>query len=199
MSDATNRNGVSTGRLAFAIVGEVALDNGDRAVGPVARQNATLVVDESAMLDAKIPALGANSSSVSVSSSRTRKGQMANRNVVARDNEERLALADLVGDDDSFASALDRQLIGAPHGAVEIFAGRDGDGVARRGDRGRRTRHRQDFIWADGEQLCRRRRNGAGEDQKQDRRQKKTVHDVSRRVIRISGQRRRRTAESPYL
>ncbi len=85
----------------------------------------------STLIRGKVPAFRPDRCSVAIEVARSRKGQIADANIVARYDEDRLALADAVGDPRCLATALYDQVIASPHGAVVVGPGKDADRIAR--------------------------------------------------------------------
>ena len=62
-----------------------------------------------------------------LSGTRARQGQVADRDVVAGDDEQPLTHACLVGNDNTRASAFYKEIVGAPYRTIDVLAGRNRD------------------------------------------------------------------------
>ena len=79
-------------RLARSVLDELAVSYRNRAAGPVAGEDAALIVDKPARLHRQVSAFGADPGTVSVDDAGPRKVDALNRHVVAVNDEQGLSL-----------------------------------------------------------------------------------------------------------
>src|SRR5579883_217525 len=127
---------MGTGIVAFSVAKKFAVCDLNGAVWPIAGKKPFLIVDDAALFDPQIPAFGANAGAIVVGNAGAREGEIADRDVVPASDEQRFALAGLVGNDGAGAAAFDGQMVHRPDRAVKVFAAVDDDGVTRARDGG---------------------------------------------------------------
>ncbi len=119
--------------ITHAVPGELAVAHDqDARVRRRRRQDAVLVIDELDPVDEQVRRFVANARSVHVRHACPGQCQVAHRDMRARDDENALARAYLVGKDRRAVrpQAFDGDVAGLDQGAVEIFSGVEGDRIA---------------------------------------------------------------------
>ena len=107
---------------ARAVGSELAVAYDDVTVRGTGRKDPVFVVDETAMFDAQIRALRANTRAVPIRNPRPREGEITDCDAIARGDEDRLASACHVGEAHIVSDAFDGEIVGAPDRAVVIAA-----------------------------------------------------------------------------
>lgn len=133
--DVVDVDAVGAEDAAETVAQEAAVADGDAGGGVVVGEDAVLAVLELHVFDGEVAALraalGANAGAVLIGDVGAGESEVADGDVVALGDEERLALAGAVRDDGFFhARAFDDQVGGVPDGAFLIEAGGDADMVA---------------------------------------------------------------------
>ena len=143
---------VRTRPLARAVLVEVAIADCHRRSWRTAHDT-ILIVDKFDLVDCQIALVEANAGTVIVGYAGPRQGQVPHRRVITLYDKKSFPHAGLVGDDDTETSALDYQVIGIPHRAIEILPRLDFDTIAVFGDRRRCRRRLVGLIGTDFERL----------------------------------------------
>ena len=97
---------------ASTVVIELAVADDDRALRIIAGQNPFLIVEEFGILDGEIDAFSANAGAVRIGNAGALERDVIHRYVIGVDDEDRLALAGLVGQYDTGARAFDLYVVG---------------------------------------------------------------------------------------
>ena len=134
--DVFDIDSVRTRPGADAVFVKIAVADRDRRSRRAAEKTG-LIVDKLDCVHCQTAFDQANTCAVHVGHTGACQGQVPHRRVITPNDKKPHSVARLVGDDDAGVGALNHEVVGVPHCAVEILSGLDLDIIAVLGDRGR--------------------------------------------------------------